>query len=551
VTQRRFVVLALIIFLAVAAVYGQTGLHEFINYDDDAYILNNPEVTGGISWDGVLWAFGFHASNWHPLTWLSHMLDCQLFGLWAGGHHLVSAGFHAVNALLLMALLMAMTGSLWRSAAVAALFALHPLRVESVAWAAERKDVLSGLFWLLATTAYLRYVRRPGPGRYGAALGLFALGLMAKPMLVTLPFVLLLLDWWPLGRVLRSRERRPGQDPSAGRHSWPTLVWEKAPFLTLSLASCLVTLHAASASLPMVRPDWVTRYGNAVLSYVHYVASFAWPARLAPLYPYPRTGIPWAATAAATLALILVTAIVLSRRRRHPYLAVGWFWYLGTLVPVIGIVQMGALARGDRYTYLSMIGLAIAVVWPIGDAWQRQPRARGGLAAASVLACAALAVASGSYVRVWQNNLTLFGYATRVTEGNYLMLNNYAGALRSAGREEEAARVLEDAVRINPEYCDAQLNLGRTLGGMDRCREALTPLNRALLCFESQEFKATDVAAAHDALANCYLSLGRLAEAQWHISALSEMGPGYQDGRGGLRELKVLPGKTIPNANKH
>ncbi|MHB8834562.1 MAG: hypothetical protein ACYC9Y_02500 [Candidatus Methylomirabilia bacterium] len=525
-TRRQFAVPALIIFLAVAAVYGQTGLHEFINYDDDTYILNNPEVTGGLSWAGVRWAFGFHAANWHPLTWISHMLDCRLFGLWAGGHHLVGAGFHAVNAILLMALLMAMTGSLWRSAAVAALFALHPLRVESVAWAAERKDVLSGLFWLLTVTAYLRHVRRPSPGRYIAALGLFALGLMAKPMLVTLPFLLLLLDWWPLGRFLNARERRLGQDPVADRRGWPTLVWEKAPFLALSLASCLVTLDAAStSSLPMVRPDLATRYGNAVLSYVRYLASFSWPARLAPLYPYPRTGIPWTAVAAATLALILVTAVMLSRRRRNPYLAVGWLWYLGALIPVIGIVQTGALSRGDRYTYLAMIGLTIAVVWSIAAVWPRHRWARGGLATAAVVAITVLAVASGSYVRVWRNNLSLFGYASRATGGNYLMLNNYAGALRHAGRGEEAVLALEDAVRINPEYCDAQLNLGRTRAGLSRCREALDPLNRALLCFEQREFKATDVAASHDALAHCYLDLGRLAEAQWHFSALREIGP--------------------------
>ena len=522
--QRQFAVLALIMFLAVAAVYGQTGVHEFINYDDDVYILNNPEVTGGVTWAGVLWAFGNHASNWHPLTWLSHMLDCQLFGLWAGGHHLVGAGLHAVNAILLMALLTAMTGSLRRSAAVAALFALHPLRVESVAWAAERKDLLAALFWLLTTAAYLRYVRRPGFARYGAALGLFALGLMAKPMLVTLPFVLLLLDWWPLGRAVRRGERAAGDEPAAGRPGWPALVREKAPFLTLSLASCLVTLRAsAEGSLPMVRPDGATRYGNAVLSYVDYLKSFVWPARLAPLYPYPTLGISWEAAAAATAALIIATATVLSRGRRQPYLAAGWFWYLGALVPVIGIVQAGALARGDRYTYLTMIGVAIALVWSIGDAWPRQAPARAALAIATVGTLAALAVVSGLYVRTWRDNLTLFAHAVRTTEGNYVMLNNYAGALRNAGREEDAVRALEEAARINPEYCAAQLNLGRILGGLGRCQEALPPLDRAVLCFERQNFKATDVAAAHEALANCYRDLGRFAEAQWHFSAMLKM----------------------------
>jgi tetratricopeptide (TPR) repeat protein len=522
--HRRVVSSALLIVLALAAVYGQTARNEFINYDDDIYLLSNPEVTAGLSWRGVLWAFGFHASNWHPLTWVSHMIDSQLFGGWAGGHHLVSAGLHAVNAILLLAVLRALTGSLWRSAAVAALFALHPLRVESVAWAAERKDVLSGLFWLLTTTAYLRYLRRPGAGRYGATLCLFALGLMAKPMLVTLPFVLLLLDWWPLGRAPRSGGSRPGQGSAGHRRTWPALVWEKAPFLALALASSFVTLRAASeSSLPMVRPDLATKYGNAVLSYVRYAASFVWPAQLAPLYPYPRSGIAWAAAAAATLALILVTAVVISRRSRQPYLPVGWFWYLGTLVPVIGVVQTGALARGDRYTYLTMIGLTIAVVWSIGDAWPQRPRARGGLVLATVGALAALAVASGSYVRVWRNNLSLFGYAAQATEDNYIMLNNFAGALKIAGREEEAARVLEDAVRVNPEYCDARLNLGRTLAGLGRCQQALEPLNHALLCFELQEFKTADVAATHDSLASCYLNLGRLAEAQWHFSALREL----------------------------
>jgi len=525
-------VIALLLVLGVAAVYGQTGRHEFVNYDDNVYILDNPEVTGGVTLTGVRWAFGFHAANWHPLTWLSHMLDCQLFGLWAGGHHLMSAGIHAGNAVLLLAVLTAMTGSLARSAAVAAVFALHPLRVESVAWAAERKDVLAGLLWLLTLLAYVRYTRRPGAARYLATLGLFALGLTAKSILVTLPFVLLLLDWWPLGRAL------PG--PRTARRSWPSLVREKAPFLALSLASCLVTLKASrEGSLPMVNPDTATAFGNAVLSCVRYLGSFVWPLRLAPLYPYPVAGIPREVAAAATAALVLATAAAFFLSRRRPYLPVGWLWFLGTLVPVIGIVQTGSLARADRYTYLSMIGIAAAVVWLVGDLAPRRARARAALAGTFAVVLAALAATSFAYVRVWRDNLSLFEHAARVTRDNSVMLNNYAGALRSAGRDDEAARVLEDAVRADPDFCDARLNLGRTLAGLSRHQDALEPLNRALLCFELRGRKAVDVAATHAALGNCFLLLGRFADAEWHFLALLAIDPASPEGRAGLREARA------------
>lgn len=532
-TRRRFLVSALLLALGVAAVYAQTGWHEFVHYDDNAYILDNPAVIGGLTVPGVRWAFGFHAANWHPLTWLSHMLDCQLFGLWAGGHHLTSAGIHAGNAVLLLAVLATMTGSFARSAAVAALFALHPLRVESVAWAAERKDVLAGLLFLLTMLAYVHHARRPGTARFLATLGLFALGLTAKPTLVTLPFVLLLLDWWPLGRALPIPRANDG--PRATRRAWPALVLEKAPFFALSLVSSLVTLRASqSGSLPMVNPDYATTYGNAVLSCVRYLGSFAWPLRLAPLYPYPVAGIPREAAAAATAALLLATAAAFFRSRRRPYLPVGWLWFLGMLVPVSGIVQTGSLARADRYTYLSMIGVAIAVVWLAGDLAPRRARARAALAGVFAAVLAALAAASFAYVRIWRDDLSLFGYAARVTRDNGVMLNNYAGALGSAGRDEEAIRVLEEAVRIDPHYCNPHLNLGRTLAGLGRYQEALEPLNRALLCFELRGRKAAEVAATHAALGNCFLLLGRFADAEWHFLALLEIYPDSPEGRAGL-----------------
>jgi tetratricopeptide (TPR) repeat protein len=417
----------------------------------------------------------------------------------------VSAGLHAANALLVLALLRGLTGNLWASAAVAALFAVHPLRVESVAWAAERKDVLAALLMLLALTLWLRYVHRPRPGNYLAALGLFGLALAAKATPVTLPFLLLLLDGWPLGRNLAvGTPAASARGGNGGGRSWGSLFVEKLPFLALSLVASTITLRAQTTGVvPMAGIDLTQRLGNAALSCVAYLGSFLWPRGLAPLYPFPRAGISWMAVAAALVLLALLSAGALLAARRRPYLAVGWLWYLGMLVPVIGLVQVGAQARSDRYTYLGQIGIAIALFWLLRDAWPGRPQVRtvlGGIVGATVLA---LAVASHAYVRVWRDDLSLFSAATAATPGNTVMLNNLAGALRAAGRNEEAVRTLQEAVRIDPGYCKALSNLGIMLVGLQRCPEALGPLERALACAAREPLRTIDEGNIRAALSQC------------------------------------------------
>ena len=362
-------VVCCLLALAVAVVFGQTVQHDFINFDDDVYVYNNPHIAHGLTGHALAWSFStFHASNWHPLTWLSHALDCQLYGAHnAAGHHLTNVALHAAVAVLLLLLLWQMTGDLWPSAFVAAVFALHPLRAESVAWVSERKDLLCGLFFILTLAAYVHYVRHPFAwGRYLLVLGAFALGLMAKPMLVTLPFLLLLLDYWPLGRMSALELSSP--------KTWRGLVVEKIPLLALAAASCAVTpLAQRQAMIPMDVVPLSARIANAVVAYVAYIGQFFYPAGLAVFYPYPSEGLPAWKVVLGMVVLVIVSAVALLGRRRMPYLFVGWFWYLGMLVPVIGLMQVGSQAMADRYTYLPQIGLCVALAWappnlpPAGD----------------------------------------------------------------------------------------------------------------------------------------------------------------------------------------
>ena len=362
-----------LLLLAVALVFGQTVQHGFVNYDDNGYVSDNPQVTKGLTVQGIGWAFTTtHGSMWGPLTWLSHMLDCQLYGLHSWGHHLTNILLHAATTIILFLVLRRMTGDLWPSALVAALFAVHPLHVESVAWVAERKGLLSGLFFVLTIGAYVGYVRhRFSLLRYLAVVVLFALGLMAKPMVVTLPFVLLLLDYWPLGRIVVGTRRVPSAaGPAAGEQTahgvclLRRLVVEKIPLFALAAASCVAapfTQGEAVASLNAIRLS--SRITNALVSYVAYVGQFFSPVGLAVFYPHPGSSLPiWKAVGALAL-LVGVSAAAVAWRRRYPWVFVGWFWYLGTLVPMIGLVQIGGHAMADRYTYVTQIGLYLALAW--------------------------------------------------------------------------------------------------------------------------------------------------------------------------------------------
>jgi tetratricopeptide (TPR) repeat protein len=452
--------------LLILLVFGQVGGDSFINYDDDLYVYENPHIRGGLTKEGISWAFTtFDAANWHPLTWISHMTDVQLFGLDAGWHHRVNVLFHLANTALLFLVLWRMTGGLWRSAFVAALFAVHPLHVESVAWIAERKDVLSTLFWLLTMGAYLGYVRRPSVWRYLPVFVFLALGLMCKPMLVTLPFVLLLLDWWPLGRLsLRTLGLR---------------VLEKAPLFGLSAFSCVITYIAQSQGKAVVSLGRITigpRLSNALLSYAIYLEKAVWPSSLAVFYPHPATigaGIPAWKVAGAVLLLAGISFLALRERQRRPYLAAGWLWYLGTLVPVIGLVQVGAAAHSDRYTYVPLIGVFLAAAWGVSELLPKRRWRQWvpGVSAGAVLA--ALAVAAHVQVGYWRDNFTLYSRALAVTERNWLVLSNLGAAYGNRGEPLVASTYFREALRIRPEYAEAWYGLGLATGRLGRQQEAI------------------------------------------------------------------------------
>lgn len=466
--------------LATIAAFERVRLNDFINYDDDKYITENPQVYGGVTLESVKWAFtATHASNWHPLTWLSHMLDCELFGVNAGRHHLVNLFFHIVNVLLLFWILRRMTGAVWASGFVAAAFALHPLGVESVAWVSERKDVLSGFFWMLTIAAYLHYTARPRVRRYLLVVLVFAAGLLAKPMLVTLPFVFVLLDYWPIGRFGRSVEG----DNVAGR-SVLGLVAEKIPLFVMSAASSVMTFIAQQRGGAVAELEtWPVsfRLANALVSYVGYIFKMVYPSRLALLYPAGRPPhIDGWLVAGAAVLLTAVSIVAVLQVRRRPWLVVGWLWYVGTLIPVIGLVQVGSQVMADRYMYLPAIGIFIIVAWGsaevVGSSYNR--RAAAAISAAVVLA--AMLFCSRAQVRHWRNNITLFGHAVEVTENNYVMHSNFGSALCKDGMVEQGLGHLISALKINPQDKNSLFNISRVFLGMGRPDKAVIFLNKLL-----------------------------------------------------------------------
>ncbi len=482
----------------------------FVNYDDPNYVTQNPHVRAGLTPEGTLWAFSFHESNWHPLTWLSLQLDASLGGADPRGFHRTNVLLHGANAALLFLALRALTGAFWRSAAVALLFAVHPLRVESVAWVSERKDVLSALFGLLALGAYAHYVHAPALGRYLAVLGLFALSLLAKPMLVTLPCLLLVLDWWPLRRI-----REPG--------SWRGLVGEKLPLLGLAVACCVVTFRAQAAD-GAVR-DWQAfplsvRLGNAAVGYVAYPGKTVWPLNLAVFYPHPGAALPAWRVAAAALLLVALTAGAVALRRRAPYLLAGWLWYVGTLVPVIGIVQVGGQAYADRYTYFPQVGLLIAVCW--GAAELARGRAGDALAAGAVTAVA-LAALTWDQQSVWHDSAALWGHAFGVTGEDPVVLVNLGQALEESGRLEEAAIRLRSALLLDPGSFAGRINLGSTLLKQKKWDEAELQFREACSLRPGSPW-------GHNWLGKLYLERVRLAEAAEQFEEACRLAPGAGEG---------------------
>jgi len=490
--QSRVRIACLVLAVVTLVLYIPITHHPFVNYDDDRYVTDNPHVRQGLTAATVKWALtSTEQANWHPLTWMSHALDCSLYRLNAGGHHFNSLLWHVVNVLLLFLFLVRFTERFGPSFFVAALFALHPIEVESVAWVAERKNVLCTTFFLLALLAYGWYARKPDWKRYLAMLLLFAMGLAAKPMVITLPFVLLLLDYWPLRRV---------GDSDSGIHpaSWPKLILEKVPLLVLSAGSALVTMGAqqsGGAVRSVTEFSFVLRLENAICSYAMYLWKMVWPLRLAPLYPHPGSSLAAWQVAMAVLVLITITAFVI-RFRSHRCLLVGWLWFLGTLVPVIGLVQVGEAAMADRYAYIPLIGIFIMIAFGVAESVEAS-KFRRQLAITGGMILLALAVLSWRQIGYWRNSVELWTHALAVTQNNFVAEDNLGGALILEDKEEEAHAHFEAAARINPHDPMSRSNLGAYFQTHNRLREAIAE-------YEGVVSLTSDPAL----LAQCYANMG-------------------------------------------
>lgn len=452
------VLISLMLILITASVYWQVINFDFINYDDNEYVFENPHVQDGITYDSIIWAFTTgHSSNWHPLTWLSHMLDCQMFGLWAGGHHLTSLFFHIINSLLMFFVFRKMTGSKWQSAFVAALFALHPLHVQSVAWISERKDVLSAFFWMLTLWAYVRYVRQSGWPRYLLILFFYILGLMSKPMVVTLPFVLLLLDYWPLNRFRLDESQKNLPAKIIG------LLREKIPLFILTAASAGITFLVQRQSGAMRSFEIIPfsdRLSNMMISYVQYITKFFYPIKLSIFYPYPDTIFGWKIiTSIMILASASWAAIKLINRK--PWFIVGWLWFLGTLVPVIGLVQVGIQSMADRYMYLPMIGLLILLSWGIPDLIRKWHFRKAILSLSSAFVIVVFLWITHIQLNYWTDTYTLFTRALAITENNAFAYNVVADEFAGKGDDKTAEKYFLAALAIKPDDTDAMKGLGQ------------------------------------------------------------------------------------------
>jgi Flp pilus assembly protein TadD len=575
--QKHFALVCLVLALGTAALYWPITSHPFIIFDDEQYITANPHVASGLNWTNLVWALkSSEQANWHPLTWVSHQLDCTLFGVTAGGHHLVNLLFHVTNTLLVFLFLRGATGALWRSAFVAALFAWHPLHVESVAWAAERKDVLSTFFWLLTLMAYVRYAQkqsrvesrgsramigspaldaRPSTLDYFAALFLFALGLMSKPMVVTLPFVLLLLDFWPLQRI--SDFRFPISD-------FKRLLLEKIPFFALAFAGSAVTyLVQAGGGAVVSQMPWSERLANVVLAYARYTAKIFWPTDLAIIYPHPRHW-PVALALGAAAVLVVWTILCLRDWRKRPFLAVGWLWFLGTLVPTVGLIQVGAASMADRYTYIPSIGFFIVVVWGAAEIFSTRPRGKIILPVAGGAVLLACVVTTSLQISLWRDSITLFRHTIEVTTDNYAAENTLGKAYEKAGDDAHALFLYRAAVATEPRFPQSQFNLAMCLLTFGQTGEALEHLQAAAAleprdpdiqfdlgiyfsqhaswtnaanCFSNSALVRPGYAPAQLGLGSAYANLGRAAEAAPHFREALRLDPKLSEAQKNLNRL--------------
>ncbi|MGD0230520.1 MAG: tetratricopeptide repeat protein [Syntrophorhabdales bacterium] len=504
-TKKRLVIISLLLVIAALMAFWQVTHCAFINLDDDEYVTDNRHIQDGLTVEGVIWAFTTgHAGNWHPLTWVSHMADVQLFGLQPGWHHLINLLFHLASTLLLFLVLHRMTKALWQSAFVAALFALHPLHVESVAWVAERKDVLSTFFWMLTMGTYVSYVARPGLKRYLTLLLCFALGLMAKPMLVTLPFVLLLLDYWPLQRLESkkpprevrkplSKNKKKGKNipPSVKAQIQPAvsrwalirpLLAEKAPLFLLAVLSSIVTYlvqHHGGAVQTLGELPPGARLANAFVSYIAYMVKMLWPANLAVFYPHPGWW-PLRQVLGSVVLFIAITVLAIRGARKRPYAAVGWLWYVGTLVPVIGVVQVGGQALADRYTYIPLVGLFIIVAWAVPELLKKWPYRKEALITLSALCLVSLFLVTWRQVGYWRNSIALYDHTLEITDRTSLIHNNRGMAYLGLGNYTQAIADFNRAVEIKPMYGEAYNNRGIACGNLGNYTQAIADFSRAV-----------------------------------------------------------------------
>jgi hypothetical protein len=544
---KKSIVLSIYFALAVSAllVFWQVRNFGFVDYDDSLYVFENPHVLTGLTPDNIFWSFTTaYASFWHPLIWLSLMLDCQLFGPNPGAMHLINLLLHIANTLLLFIVLKKMTGALWQSAFVAALFVLHPLHVESVAWISERKDVLSTFFWLLAMLAYWQYVKKPGIVRYLLTLFIFVLGLMAKPMLVTLPFVFLLLDYWPLNRI-----------KNFDKQIIYRLVLEKIPFIVLSIALSDVALLAQrenSSILPFSVLPLKFRAANALISYLIYIEKMFWPARLAISYSHPLKNVSFFHAAISAIILLVITILVIRFARNRRFLVTGWFWFIGTLIPVIGFIQVSSHALADRYTYITLTGLFIIIAWLVPQLLLKLPYRKIVLAISMFIVLPALGITAHRQAGFWKDSLALFSHAAQVTSNNWLAYYNLGVFYGRQGRLIDSINACKQAVKIRPDYAEAYDNLGVTFGKLGRHAEAIKAFKQAVTlkpdnatayfnlgvaCDNLNRFSESmeaykqairikpDYAEAHANLAYAYLDVGDKNSALAEYNILKSLNP--------------------------
>ena len=500
----------------IISVYWQVSSFEFVGFDDNEYVYDNPRVSSGISIENLTWSFtAFHSNNWHPLTWISYMVDCEFFGLDPGWHHIVNVFFHIANALLLFYVFRKMTGFLWQSAFVAAIFAIHPLHVESVAWVSERKDVLSTFFWFLTMISYYFYVNTPEIKRYFLVFCCFALGLLSKPMLVTLPFVLLLLDYWPLNRIQINHQFF---------NKFLFLLFEKIPLFILVVVSSLITFNAQQSSGVMKSFEHFSigsRIANAIVSYWEYIAKTFYPAKMAFLYIHPEK-IPLKDVLSAFIFLVIISVIALRISKKYPYFLVGWLWFLGTLVPVIGIVQVGMQSMADRYSYVPMIGLLIIVAWTFPEIFRNKKFSKPILFIVSILFISVLMPITWKQVGLWKDSSTMLLHTLKVTDNNYIAHDTLGVHLFFEGKTDEAIRHFEKALQINPEYHNSHFNLGLASFQKGKIEEAIGHYRAAIQA-------EPNFAKAYCNLGVAYFQEGKTEQAVGSYFRAIEIKPDYVD----------------------